>query len=88
MSRGPKAGATVASGSQTFSWSASRGATGYQWCLSTTNGSCTAWSPVTTSRSVKLVLAAGTTYYWQVRAVNGIGTTDADAGSWWSVATR
>ena len=32
-------------------------------------------------------LAASTTYYWQVRAVNGCGTTYANGGTWWSFTT-
>ena len=32
-------------------------------------------------------LSASTTYYWQVRARNAGGTTDADSGTWWSFTT-
>jgi hypothetical protein len=32
-------------------------------------------------------LTAGTTYYWQVRARNAIGTLEADGGTWWSFGT-
>ena len=27
-------------------------------------------------------------YYWQVRAINGVGTTDANGGAWWSFRTK
>ena len=32
-------------------------------------------------------LNPSTTYFWQVRAVNPGGTTDANAGTWWSFST-
>jgi len=32
-------------------------------------------------------LAEWTPYFWQVRAVNGGGSTDADGGSWWRFIT-
>jgi len=32
-------------------------------------------------------LAGSTTYYWQVHALNGIGSTEANAGSWWNFKT-
>ena len=33
-------------------------------------------------------LTAGTTYFWQVRARNGAGTTEANGGTWWSFTTN
>ncbi len=32
-------------------------------------------------------LTAGATYFWQVRARNGVGTTAANNGAWWSFTT-
>jgi hypothetical protein len=32
-------------------------------------------------------LDESTTYSWQVRAVNGFGSTEADAGVWWRFIT-
>ena len=32
-------------------------------------------------------LSSGSTYYWQVRARNTDGTTEANAGTWWSFTT-
>jgi hypothetical protein len=32
-------------------------------------------------------LDPGTSYWWQVRAKNSLGTTDADGGTWWSFTT-
>jgi len=28
------------------------------------------------------------TYYWQIRAQQSAGTTDADAGRWWTFTVR
>jgi serine protease len=74
----------------TLSWGASSGATSYQYCIDTTlNGACNgSWTSTGTSRSVTVSLARRTTYEWQVRAVNGAGSTDADAGTWWRFTTR
>ena len=70
----------------TLRWAASAGATGYQWCISTVSGTCT-FAP-TSATQVAVTLSARTTYYWQVRAVNGAGTTDANGGTWWSFRTK
>jgi serine protease len=71
-----------------LSWGASSGATSYEWCVSTTSGSCSAWtSTASTSASVG-GLAARQQYFWQVRARNASGTVDADAGTWWNFRTR
>ena len=73
-----------------LSWNASSGATSYKYCVDTIkNNSCdTSWVPVGTNLSTTLVLLKGsTTYYWQVRAVNSAGSTDANAGTWWSFKT-
>ena len=74
--------------SPTLSWSASAGATGYEYCYSSASGPCTHWNPVGTNTSVTLSgLAADYTYYWQVRAINISGPTQANSGSWWSFTT-
>ncbi|MEQ1907835.1 MAG: M4 family metallopeptidase, partial [Vicinamibacterales bacterium] len=72
-----------------LTWQASAGATHYEYCVDTTNdGACAGPWPSTTSLSATLApLAFGTIYYWEVRAVNGAGTTHADGGSWWSFTT-
>lgn len=77
------------SSSLNITWSASSGATSYQYCYDTTNNSScdTGWSSTGSTFAYISPLASGTTYYWQVRAVNGDGTTDADGGSWWSFST-
>ena len=85
----PASGATGQSLTPQLSWAASTGATGYEYCYDTTNDSaCTgAWTG-TTGTSVTLGgLTSNTTYYWQVRAINTDGTTNADGGAWWNFAT-
>ncbi len=77
---------------QALSWSASSNATSYEYCIDTTPGttcdSVAGWVSTGTSRSVTPSgMLRGTTYYWQVRAVNAFGSTDANSGTWWSFAT-
>ena len=70
---------------------ASSGATGYEYCYDTTNdNACSSWTSNGTSTSEPLSgLANGTTYYWQVRAVNSGGTTYANGSTtaFWSFTT-
>ena len=82
----PTNGAAPAPGGVTLSWPASSGATSYEYCVDTTNNStCDATWVSTTGLTATLgTLTAGTPYYWQVRARNATGTTDADGGTWWS----
>ncbi len=85
----PVNGATGQSLAPQISWAASTGATGYEYCVDTTNDdTCAgAWTG-TTGTSVTLGgLTSNTTYYWQVRAINTDGTTNADGGAWWNFAT-
>ena len=73
-----------------LSWTASTGATRYEYCYDTTNdNACTNWISTGTARSVTISgLAGRTAYYWQVRAVNANGTTLANAGVYWKFTTR
>jgi len=74
----------------TLRWSAAPGATSYEYCFDTTNDDrCTDWADVGTARGVWLSerLAKGTTYYWQVRAVNDLGARYANHGTYWSFTT-
>jgi hypothetical protein len=88
--------ATPASGgfvttTPTLTWSSSAGATSYEYCYDTTNNnSCDAsWVSAGGSTSVGLSgLTNNRTYYWQVRARNADGTTEADSGTWWSFTAR
>jgi hypothetical protein len=73
----------------TLSWAASTGATSYEYCYSSAPGPCSKWNSVGSNTSVALSgLSPNYTYYWQVRAVNADGTTEANSGTWWSFTTQ
>ena len=74
-----------------LSWAASSGAEAYEYCLDTNNNAAcdTSWVNTGTGRLVNPSgLAYSTTYYWQVRAINPGGVTNANASSWWSFTTQ
>jgi hypothetical protein len=86
----PSNGTTYPSVSPTLSWGTSTGTTSYDYCYDTTdNDACdTSWINNGTATSKDLSqLSAGTTYYWQVRAISGGGITYADNSTWWSFTT-
>ncbi|PWB68087.1 MAG: hypothetical protein C3F15_17075, partial [Holophagae bacterium] len=86
----PANGATGQLTTLTLSWGASTGATSYQYCIDTVdNDACDAsWTTVGLVTSTQVTsLAEWTAYFWQVRAVNGSGSTDANGGSWWWFVT-
>jgi hypothetical protein len=84
---GPANGATDVPTTPTLSWEASSGATSYQYCYANYNG-CTNWVSVGTSTSVPIAgLGNSLPYYWQVRAVNAAGITQANSGTYWSFTT-
>jgi hypothetical protein len=63
----------------TLLWDASAYAAGYEYCISTSQTSCTNWQTAETNTTAAVSgLTNATTYYWQVRAVNGAGQTTAD----------
>jgi subtilisin family serine protease len=88
----PGNGATNQSRSSlSLRWGASANATSYQVCLDTVNNNVcdTTWTSVGTAQSYSARnLRSRTTYYWQVKAVNGAGSRDADAGTFWRFTTR
>jgi len=48
-----------------------------------------AWLNVGSTQAYTLTnLQVGTTYHWQVRAVNTGGTTAGNGGAWWAFTTR
>jgi len=86
----PDDGATGQPLGLTLSWAASAGAAGYEYCIDTVdNGTCDgSWTVVGNNVNVNPAgLAEWSTYFWQVRAVNADGSTEADGGVWWSFIT-
>ena len=81
----PVDGATTQPLSTMITWSASTGADYYQYCFDTTNDNACNWatagSTTSTSATLTPTLTAGTTYYWQVRAVRGTNYTYADGSA-------
>jgi alpha-tubulin suppressor-like RCC1 family protein len=93
----PEDGAVIHFNNPTLSWSISSDATGYAYCIDTTNdGACSGgWHSTGTTPSVNLPnLPNNITFFWQVRAVNqytskfGPTYADSDPGSWWSFTTQ
>jgi hypothetical protein len=74
-----------------LTWGTSSGASSYEYCFDTTNNNnCDGiWTTTGTNTQVKLSgLTGGTTYYWQVRARNIAGTSEANEGIWWSFTCK
>ena len=81
----------VVATTQALSWAASTGAVSYEYCIDTiNNNTCDGtWTTTGTNRSiVPPGLLNATTYYWQVRALNIAGTTEANGTTWWAFTTR
>jgi hypothetical protein len=75
--------------SLTLAWGTSTGATSYDYCYDTSNdGACSGWTNTASTSAPISGLSTGTTYYWQVRANNGGGSTYANGGTWWSFTTQ
>ncbi len=84
----PSNEATGISTSPSLSWGISSGATSYEYCYNTSASCATNWTSTTNTSANLSGLSSGTTYYWQVRARNAGGTTDANSGTWWSFTTQ
>jgi len=86
----PAHGATGQPLDVTLSWAASTGAAGYEYCIDTVdNGACdSSWTAVGNNLNVNPAgLLEWYLYSWQVRAVNGDGSTEADGTVWWNFIT-
>jgi hypothetical protein len=84
---GPAAGLTL-------SWESISGADAYEYCYDTTNNDLCdgSWVDMGLATSAAISgLNVSTTYYWQVRATNAVGTTYANGGAgtgtWWALKT-
>ncbi len=75
-----------------ISWEESVGADRYEYCIDTTDDNdCSTWVNNGTETSVTLTsLNSNTTYYWQVKAINSIGSVYAngDGAAFWTFTTR
>jgi hypothetical protein len=84
----PANGAAGFSTSVTLDWDAATGATGYEYCIDTTNdNTCSGWTSTGTTTSVAVTLQTATANFWQARAVNSGAVTEADDGTWWAIST-
>jgi serine protease len=90
LKQSPSDGKQDVKGAVTFSWSAAANATGYEVCLDiAVNSGCDGtWQAVGGTSARASGLQGGITYEWQVRAVNGAGATEANAGDFWTFTTR
>ena len=86
----PVSGTTGVDPRVTLMWDSMLDADSYQYCVDTTNNNaCNRWVSAGTATEVTVRgLKYSTTYYWQVRAVTALGTTEANDGVWWTFTTR
>ena len=78
--------ATIPPINPTLSWGNSPGAASYEYCYDKSNNTTCDGNWTTTGSNNSVILSGldkGSTYYWQVRAINDFGTHDADEGNWW-----
>jgi formylglycine-generating enzyme required for sulfatase activity len=75
----------------TLDWGETSAAISYEYCLDTSNdNACSSWTATGASSEVTLTdLEAGTTYYWQVRAVtaSGVAYSNGDSQAFWNFTT-
>jgi len=88
---GPANAAINVSTSPILSWAATPDIQSFEYCLDTTNdGICASWVDNGIFTNVSLSgLLSNTKYYWQVRAINNVGTTYANGAvnAFWSFTT-
>jgi formylglycine-generating enzyme required for sulfatase activity len=87
----PADGATGQMTSLVLDWDDSRQASSYAYCYDTSDdGACTNWVDAgANSQTIVAGLSPDTTYFWQVRATNNLGTVYAggDSNAYWSFTT-
>lgn len=86
----PANGATIPPINPTLSWGNSPGAVRYEYCYDKSNNTPCDGNWATTGSNNPVILSGldkGSTYYWQVRALNDFGSTNADEGNWWGFTT-
>jgi plastocyanin len=74
----------------TLEWTAGAGATEYEYCIDTSdNNTCNdVWTSTGIDTSAALAgLTEDTDHFWQARATNDGGTTEADGEVWWQFTT-
>lgn len=68
-----------------LSWQTASFVEAYEYCYDTTNNDACdgSWIPSTAISALLTGVIPSTTYYWQVRALNAHGVTQANGGVWW-----
>jgi len=87
---GPADGGFIST-APTLSWEASTGADTYEYCYDSTDDDACGdlWTSAGSATNIGLSgLSNNRAYYWQVRAVNAAGSTEADGGAWHSFTAR
>lgn len=85
----PSDGALGVSFAPTLEWTASASAASYDYCINTSATCDESWTTAGAATFVTLGgLTPSTTYFWQIRAVNTAGTTNADTGVWFRFTTQ
>jgi len=84
----PSPGAAGLPASVGLTWQFGGYATSYEYCVDLVdNNTCDSTWHATTAVGATIALSPGTTYYWQVRAINTYGALEANGGEWWKLTT-
>ncbi len=86
----PADGSLLIPASSSLQWGASANAVSYEYCVDTINNSACDASWINTGTTTSAALSGitnSTSYFWQVRALNYDGTTEANSGTWGSFHT-
>jgi hypothetical protein len=82
---GPADQTILNSSSTLLSWQTASFVESYEYCYDTTNNDACdgSWIPITATSAQVTGVIPSTTYYWQVRALNAHGVTQANGSVWW-----